>query len=187
VTVIWLLLDAGNDAYAGYVIYSHLYDMAQAMNPVPSPAYYSFSVVGGILRDHVGVSRWYPQNPFYDPGPPPPPKEPKNPDKQKKHQGSSTALQRPSSGIVQNSTHQPSSASSTMAGTTRAAIPVASSRLPFRDGQYLAGTRARYHTESGGAREGPVIQAVGSNERRRNNRHRPTQSRPPIRTDTDTA
>ncbi|KAF8845331.1 ribonuclease H-like protein [Paxillus ammoniavirescens] len=175
---------AANDAYAGYVIYSHLYDMAQAMNPVPPPAYYSFSVVGGILRDHVGVSRWQPQNPFYDPGPPPPPKEPKNPDEKKQHQGSSTALQRPSSGVVQTFTHQSSFASSTMAVTSGAAIPVASSRLPFRGGQYIADNRARYHTESGGARERPVIQAVGPNGRRRNNNRRP---RPPIRADADTA
>ncbi|KIK95632.1 hypothetical protein PAXRUDRAFT_11336 [Paxillus rubicundulus Ve08.2h10] len=125
--------------------------MAQAMNPVPSPAYYSFSVVGGILRDDIGVSRWQPQNPFYDPGPPPPPKEPKNPDKTNKHQGNSAALQRSSSGIIQRSTHRPSFPISSIAVTGGPAIPVASSRLPFCDDQYPVDTRARHHTESGGA------------------------------------
>lgn len=48
--------------------------MAQAMDPVPLPTYYSFSLVGGHLRDSSGIFPWQAHNPGYDPGPPPPPK-----------------------------------------------------------------------------------------------------------------
>lgn len=75
-----LLSDAANDAHAGYVIYSRLLNMARAMDPVPLPTYYSFSLIDGHLRDSLGISPWHPHNPYYDPGPPPPPK-PKNPEK----------------------------------------------------------------------------------------------------------
>jgi hypothetical protein len=54
--------------------------MAQMMDPVPLPTYYSFSLVGGILRDSSGLFSWQAHNPHYDPGPPPPPK-PKKLDK----------------------------------------------------------------------------------------------------------
>lgn len=65
--------------------------MAQAMDPLPLPTYYSFSLVGGLLRDGSGIYPWQAHNPHYDPGPPPPPK-PKNPDKNSK--------KRPDSGPV---------------------------------------------------------------------------------------
>ncbi|KAJ8596470.1 ribonuclease H-like protein [Rhizopogon salebrosus TDB-379] len=70
---------AANDARAGYVIYTRLIAMARYMaNPnTLSPRHYSFSVVNGSLLDHLGVSEWSPENPYYDPGPPPPPREPK--------------------------------------------------------------------------------------------------------------
>lgn len=48
--------------------------MAQMMDPVPLPTYYSFSLIGGILRDSSGLLPWQAHNPHYDPGPPPPPK-----------------------------------------------------------------------------------------------------------------
>lgn len=68
------LPDAANDAHAGYAIYSRLHSMAQAMDPVPLPTYYSFSLVEGHLRDSSGILPWQAHNPHYDPGPPPPPK-----------------------------------------------------------------------------------------------------------------
>ncbi|OAX44878.1 ribonuclease H-like protein [Rhizopogon vinicolor AM-OR11-026] len=70
---------AANDACAGYAIYTRLMAMALYMphQNTLSPQYYSFSFVNGSLLDHLGVSVWSPQNPYYDPGPPPPPKEPK--------------------------------------------------------------------------------------------------------------
>lgn len=67
---------AANDARAGYAIYTHLIAMARDM-PNTVPSYYSFSVVNGLVLDHLGISQWIPHNPYYDPGPPPPPKEPK--------------------------------------------------------------------------------------------------------------
>ncbi|KAF8140017.1 ribonuclease H-like domain-containing protein [Boletus edulis] len=71
---------AANDAHAGYAVYSRLLSMAQAIDPMPLPTYYSFSVVSGLLRDSSGLYPWQAHNPHYDPGPPPPPK-PKNVDK----------------------------------------------------------------------------------------------------------
>jgi len=65
---------AANDAHAGYVIYSRLCNMAQAMIPIPPPTYYSFSLVNGLLYDSSGIFPWQAHNPYYDPGPPPPPK-----------------------------------------------------------------------------------------------------------------
>ncbi|KAG8220028.1 ribonuclease H-like domain-containing protein [Butyriboletus roseoflavus] len=71
---------AANDAHAGYIICSRLLNMAKAMDPVPLPSYYSFSLIGGHLRDTTGMFPWQAHNPDYDPGPPPPPK-PKRLDK----------------------------------------------------------------------------------------------------------
>ncbi|KAF9229578.1 ribonuclease H-like protein [Gyrodon lividus] len=178
---------AANDAHAGYVIHSRLFDMTQMMNPVPPPAYYSFSIIGGTLRDQFGISPWQAQNPFYDPGPPPPPKEPKNPDEKNQRQRAlhSATLQRPSNSLAQNSTDRSLFASSTMPAMSAVPIPATSSKLPFRDGQYLSDTRARYHTESGGTRERPVNQMVNSRGLWRGNRYRPTLNRYPIRTDVD--
>ncbi|KAG0703132.1 ribonuclease H-like domain-containing protein [Suillus ampliporus] len=68
---------AANDARAGYAIYMRLIALVRDMPHTVSPHYYSFSVVNGSLLDHLGVSEWSAQNPYYDPGPPPPPKEPK--------------------------------------------------------------------------------------------------------------
>ena len=59
--------------------------MIQAMDPIPLPAYYSFSLVDGFLRDSLGLYPWQAHNPYYDPGPPPPPK-PKKLDKDKDDQ-----------------------------------------------------------------------------------------------------
>jgi len=169
---------AANDADAGYVIYSRLYDMAQAMNPVPLPAYYSFSVIDGSLLDHLGVSPWQAQNPFYDPGPPPPPKEPKDPDKIQNQRD----LQLPPSQRYPNSvsTDRSSFASSSRTVMSVVSIPVASSR----HGQYQYDNRARYHTESGDARGRQMNQPMGW---RSNNRPRPTQNRYYPRTDADSA
>ncbi|KAF8559334.1 ribonuclease H-like protein [Imleria badia] len=77
---------AANDAHAGYVIYSRLLDMAQAMDPIPLPTYYSFSLVGGLLHDSSGLCPWQAHNPHYDPGPPPPPK-PKKDSQERPHLG----------------------------------------------------------------------------------------------------
>jgi hypothetical protein len=52
--------------------------------PNTDPSHYSFSVVNGFVLDHLGISRWSPHNPYYDPGPPPPPKESKDPKEIKK-------------------------------------------------------------------------------------------------------
>lgn len=83
--------DAANDAHAGYVIYSRLLNMARAMDPVPLPTYYSFSLIDGHLLDSLGISPWQPHNPYYDPGPPPPPK-PKNLDKDNKQRSGLTPV-----------------------------------------------------------------------------------------------
>ncbi|KAG2156486.1 ribonuclease H-like domain-containing protein [Suillus bovinus] len=73
---------AANDAHAGYAIYTRLIALARDM-PNTDPYYYSFSVVNGLVLDHLGSSQWIPHNPYYDPGPPPPPKEPKEKEKNK--------------------------------------------------------------------------------------------------------
>jgi hypothetical protein len=170
---------AASDAHAGYVIYSHLYDMAQAMNPVPLPAYYSFSIINGSLLDNLGISPWQAQNPFYDPGPPPPPKEPKDPDKIQNQQDLQfPPSQRYPNGVVRNSTDRSSFASSSRTVVSVAAIPAAGNR----HGQYQYDSRARYHTESGDVRE-----QMNRPRWRGYNRPRPTQSRYPFRTDADSA
>ncbi|KAG5652280.1 hypothetical protein H0H81_005540 [Sphagnurus paluster] len=69
---------AANDAHAGFLIYERLMTMANAMDKVPSPAYYSFDCVRGRLCEPTGM-HWNCYNPEYDPGPPPPPKAPKAP------------------------------------------------------------------------------------------------------------
>lgn len=74
---------AANDARAGYAIYAKLIAMARDV-PNTDPSHYSFSVVNGFVLDHLGISRWSPHNPYYDPGPPPPPRESKDPKEIKK-------------------------------------------------------------------------------------------------------
>ena len=64
------------------------------MTPVPPPTYYSFSIIGGTLRDSTGLLPWQAHNPHYDPGPPPPPK-PKKPKQLDKD-----SQERPDSGPV---------------------------------------------------------------------------------------
>src|SRR6266550_3369338 len=65
--------DAGNDAHAGFVVYSRLAELMEAMTITPEKEYYSFDCVGGYLRKPSGAP-WFPYNPNYDPGPPPPPR-----------------------------------------------------------------------------------------------------------------
>jgi len=69
---------ASNDAHAGYVLYQRLIYMANAMEKVPKPVYYTFDAVRGRLCEPTGM-HWNSYNPDYDPGPPPPPKAPKEP------------------------------------------------------------------------------------------------------------
>ncbi|KAF8350210.1 ribonuclease H-like domain-containing protein [Amanita rubescens] len=64
---------AGNDAHAGFIIYSRLAELMKAMTITPEKEYYSFDCVGGFLRKPSGAP-WSPYNPNYDPGPPPPPR-----------------------------------------------------------------------------------------------------------------
>ncbi|KAF9243872.1 ribonuclease H-like domain-containing protein [Melanogaster broomeanus] len=172
---------AANDAHAGYVIYSRLYAMAQAMDPIPLSTYYSFSVINGFLFDHLGVSPWQAQNPFYDPGPPPPPKEPKDPDKtQNQRDPQFPPLQRYPNSVVHNSTDRSSFASS----SSRTVMNVVAIAVPSgRYGQRQYDHRAQYHTESGNARERQMNQTRG----RGYNQRRWTQSRYPPRTDADGA
>lgn len=75
--------DAANDARAGYAIYAQLIALTRDV-PNTDPRHYSFSVVNGFVLDHLGISRWVPHNPYYDPGPPPPPKESKDLKERKK-------------------------------------------------------------------------------------------------------
>lgn len=56
--------DAANDAHAGLMIWKALMQRAEAMNPVPDPDYYSFSLRGGVLRDDQDRP-WFPFNPNY--------------------------------------------------------------------------------------------------------------------------
>lgn len=65
--------DAGNDAHAGFIVYSRLAELMTAMTITPEREYYSFDCVGGFLRKPSGA-HWFPYNPNYDPGPLPPPK-----------------------------------------------------------------------------------------------------------------
>lgn len=51
--------------------------MAESMEKVPEPAYYSYNIVRGMLCLPTGYL-WHPNNPNYDPGPPPPPRVPKD-------------------------------------------------------------------------------------------------------------
>jgi hypothetical protein len=71
-------VDAANDAHSGFVIFNRFAAMAQAMDSVPNPNYYSFNTINGHFLDSSGIA-WSPSNPEYDPGPPPPPKPPKPP------------------------------------------------------------------------------------------------------------
>ncbi|KAG6815861.1 hypothetical protein H0H87_010717 [Tephrocybe sp. NHM501043] len=64
---------AGNDAHAGFVLYQRLSAMANALEKVPKPVYYSFNFVRGNFCEPTGM-HWNCYNPDYDPGPPPPPK-----------------------------------------------------------------------------------------------------------------
>lgn len=64
---------AGNDAHAGFVLYTRLEDMKNNMAIVPGNECYMFDCFMGILC-HPSGARWAPQNPDYDPGPPPPPR-----------------------------------------------------------------------------------------------------------------
>ena len=56
--------DAANDAHAGLMIWKALMRRAEAMDPVPDPDYYSFSLRGGVLRDDQDRP-WFPFNPNY--------------------------------------------------------------------------------------------------------------------------
>ncbi|KIJ68667.1 hypothetical protein HYDPIDRAFT_81491 [Hydnomerulius pinastri MD-312] len=176
---------AANDAHAGYVIHWQLNEMVQAMNPVPLPAYYSFSVINGIPRDHLGVSPWQAHNPFYDPGPPPPPRDPNDPTKKQRQRGASAAVAGASNSVVYP-TNQLSFATSTTL-TSGVIMPIPSSSHSFQGRQYRPEQRARYHTENGGgpSRARQPNQTPGSQERRR--RPRPAQIRYPMNTGADTA
>ncbi|KAG6866837.1 hypothetical protein C0991_008773 [Blastosporella zonata] len=69
---------AGNDAHAGFLLYQKLITMANALDKVPKPVYYSFNFVRDNFCEPSGM-HWNCHNPDYDPGPPPPPKPPKPP------------------------------------------------------------------------------------------------------------
>ncbi|TFK57491.1 ribonuclease H-like protein [Heliocybe sulcata] len=70
---------AANDAHSGWLIYTRLIAMADAIEPKPLEVYYTFDVSQGRLYDPGSKSLpWSPMNPNYDPGPLPPPKEKKD-------------------------------------------------------------------------------------------------------------
>ncbi|KAG6910591.1 hypothetical protein DXG01_009542 [Tephrocybe rancida] len=69
---------AGNDAHAGFLLYQRLWVMANLVDKVPKPVYYSFNFVRGNFCEPSGM-HWNCHNPDYDPGPPPPPKPLKPP------------------------------------------------------------------------------------------------------------
>lgn len=71
------LIDAGNDAHAGYSLYQILIARASQMARLKS-SYYTFDYIQGRIS-HTYVSTWTCRNPDYDPGPPPPPRMPKPP------------------------------------------------------------------------------------------------------------
>jgi len=68
---------ASNDAHSGFTLYSRLIGMANTMDPIPEPFYYSYNVVRGLFCTHSG-DLWLRHNPYYDPGPPPLRKVPKS-------------------------------------------------------------------------------------------------------------
>ncbi|GLB36431.1 putative 3'-5' exonuclease [Lyophyllum shimeji] len=80
---------ASNDAHAGFVLYSRLMSMVNAMEKAPKPVYYTFDAVRGRLCEPTGM-HWNCYNPDYDPGPPPPPKTPKEPNARALRRASAT-------------------------------------------------------------------------------------------------
>ena len=69
----WLHSDAGNDAHAGFIVYTRLEELMQLMEITPKAEYYTFACIRGSLRNTSG-DLWFPNNPNYDPGPLPPPR-----------------------------------------------------------------------------------------------------------------
>ncbi len=63
-------IDAANDCHSSVAIYRTLIQRALILERVPEPEWYTFHAIEGVLRDVEGRP-WFPDNPYYDPGPPP--------------------------------------------------------------------------------------------------------------------
>ncbi|KAH9043779.1 ribonuclease H-like protein [Lactarius pseudohatsudake] len=61
---------AANDCHSSVAIYRTLIRRALILERAPEPEWYTFHAIGGVLRDVEGRP-WFPDNPYYDPGPPP--------------------------------------------------------------------------------------------------------------------
>lgn len=116
--------DAGNDAHAGFMVYTRLEELMQVMAITPNTEYYTFACIRGSLRNPSGAP-WFPHNPNYDPGPLPPPRVREQKRKEK----------RPSTGNVPADA-QPQGSQPMVAGSSvQSAMPVPrpyNERLPNR-------------------------------------------------------
>ncbi|KAH9060831.1 ribonuclease H-like domain-containing protein [Lactarius vividus] len=61
---------AANDCHSSVAIYRTLIQRALILERAPEREWYTFHAIGGVLRDVEGRP-WFPDNPYYDPGPPP--------------------------------------------------------------------------------------------------------------------